>query len=95
MISPGTVALRFETRQTPAGRLAVKVRAVFVEKILDLGAVGQFALVKTGERDRRFFARKHEADSEAVDLRELLPLAWLESLAGSRLCAPPIPKRAA
>lgn len=95
MIAPGTVALRFETRKTCSGRLALHCYAVFVAAVIDLGPLGIFAAIRTGRRDRRVFARHHEAEIEAVDARELLSLAWLESLAGSRLCAPPSPKRAA
>lgn len=95
MILPGTIALRFETRKTCSGRLAVRIRAVLVAAVVDLGPLGIFAEIRTGQKDRRIFARRHEAETIAVDIRELIPLAWLESPAGSRLCAPPSPLRAA
>jgi len=95
MIAPGSVALLFQARRTPAGRLALRCRAVFVQAVIDLGPLGIFAEVRTGEHDSRVFAHRYEADTLAVDVRELLSLAWLESLAGSRLCVPPPPKRAA
>lgn len=95
MIAPGTVALRFETRKTLSGRRAVRCYAVLVAAVIDLGPLGMFAQIREGRQDRRVFARRHEAEPATVDLRELLPLAWLESLTGSRLCVPPSPKRAA
>lgn len=95
MIAPGSFALRFETRKTLSGRPAVRCYAVLVYSVIDLGPLGLFASIREGRNDRRFFGRKHEAEPVTVDARELLPLAWLESLAGSRLCVPPSPKRAA
>jgi len=61
----------------PRGRSRVKCRAVFVAAVVDLGTLGTFATIKSGRKDSRLFHRRHEAEPETVDVRELLPLSWL------------------
>ena len=95
MISQGSIALRFETRRTSAGNMAIRCRAVLVLAVRELGALGTFALIQTGQRDRRYFAGHHEAEPEAIDVRELLPVDALEKLSASRANVPAQKIRAA
>ena len=95
MIRPDSVALRFETRPTATGRAGLRCRAVLVLAVRDLGALGCFALVATGEADKRFFARHHEAEAEAVDVRELISIDAFEKISAGPAVVPHFQTRAA
>lgn len=86
MIAPNSIAFRLEKcrRRSPEAP-GCRLRAVLVKQVEHLGAMGSFALVDEIRRDtRRPWTQAHRAEPVVCDVRELLPLSYLENLSAVR-----------
>jgi hypothetical protein len=80
MFTPGQIALRFKLRKRCGLKPRVRVGAVQILRVEDLGALGVIAEVRSADRDRRFAVEKIEQETEFLNVKELIPLSWLENL---------------
>jgi len=86
MIQPNSIAFRLEKcRRRSPDAPGCRLRAVLVTQVERAGRLGTFALVDELRRDhRRPWTQAHRADAVVCDVRELLPISYLENLSAVR-----------